>query len=58
MHPGWAESVGARTAMGGLFKTMEGRIRTTEQVPTDDAWTAFPYDCKHICPLLGPWFKI
>ncbi len=28
---GWAESVGARTAMAGLYSAMEGRIRTAEQ---------------------------
>lgn len=33
MHPGWAETGGARDAMGGLYDKMEGRIRTPEQVP-------------------------
>lgn len=38
MHPGWAETVGARTAMGGLFKSMGNRIRSSEQARALPRW--------------------
>lgn len=40
MHPGWAETGGARDAMGGLFDKMEGRIRTPEQGADTAVWLA------------------
>lgn len=44
MHPGWAESVGARTAMGGLFKSMGNRIRSSEQA---SLWIVFSASVHH-----------
>lgn len=38
MHPGWTETVGARTAMGGLFDRMEGRIRSPAQGSDTATW--------------------
>jgi len=46
MHPGWAESVGARTAMGGLFKSMGNRIRSSEQGADTAVWLACEDESK------------
>jgi len=46
MHPGWTDTVGARTAMGGLFKNMEGRLRSLQQGADTAVWLALEVPFK------------
>lgn len=55
MHPGWTDTAGARTAMGGLFKNMEGRLRSLQQGADTAVWLSLEVRAlMHVAALLQP----
>ena len=49
MHPGWTETVGARTAMGRLFDRMDGKIRSLPQGSDTATWLSLQVRCVNCC---------